>query len=190
MSANDAVDPKLRRKQRWRIGALGAVAAIAIFVGGRQTVAVNDKAAAESDRANRAVTSVDQLCQQVRQLGGTCVVDPATLRGDAGPAGPQGVPGIPGRDGADGATGAVGPSGPPGPTGGPGPTGDAGQPGPIGPAGPAGPAGSAGPPGPAGPAGEAGPAGPACPPGYHPQDVIVVTDKGPQRIAACVANPP
>lgn len=176
-------ESRLRWRSRWRVAAVLVLAAVAIFVGGRQTAAVNDKAASETDRANRAVTSVDQLCQQVRQLGGTCVVDPASLRGDTGPAGPQGIPGMPGRDGFDGASGAVGPSGAPGPIGSQGPTGEAG------PAGPAGAAGPTGPQGPTGPAGEAGPAGPACPAGYHPETLTVVTDKGTQVIAACVVNP-
>lgn len=186
MSTHEAADPKLRRKQRWRIGALVAVAAVAVFIGGRQTAAVNDRATAEQDRANRAVVGVEQLCQQVRQLGGTCVVDPASLRGDTGPAGPQGVPGIPGRDGADGLNGSNGVDGSPGVTG---PAGEQGLTGDTGSTGPAGAAGPAGPQGPTGPAGEAGPAGPACPAGYHAQDVMVVTAQGPQTIAACVADP-
>lgn len=188
MSTHEAVDPKLRRKQRWRIAALCAVAGIAVFVGGRQTAAVTDKATAEQDRANRAVVGVDQLCAQVRQLGGICVVDPASVRGDTGPAGPQGIPGVPGRNGIDGAPGPSGPSGGPGPTGSPGPVGSPGAAGGEGKPGPAGPQGPPGATGPTGPAGQAGPAGPACPAGYHAETVSVVTDKGPRNIAACVAN--
>jgi hypothetical protein len=183
VSAHDTADLKTRRRQWWKIAALCVAAAVALFLGGRQTAGLNDRAEAEQSRADRAVTGVDQLCQQVRQLGGTCVVDPASLRGDTGPAGPQGIPGIPGRDGQDGSPGSPGVNGLPGATG---PVGDQGQAGGEGPQGPAGPAG---PQGPVGPAGEAGPAGPACPAGFHPLAVTVDTDQGPQTIAACVADP-
>lgn len=187
MSAHEnTTDTRLRRRSRWKMAGFIALAIVAALLLGRQTAGLTDRAAAEQDRANRAVTGVDQLCQQVRQLGGQCVVDPASLRGDTGPAGPQGVPGIPGRDGddgVDGAPGSTGPIGPAGPAGDQGPEGDQGE------TGPAGTVGPPGPPGPAGPAGEAGPAGPECPTGYHPQDVTVMTGEGPQVIAACVADP-
>jgi type II secretory pathway pseudopilin PulG len=137
------------------------------------------------DKANHAVTSAEQLCQQVQQLGGTCVVDVSKLRGDAGPAGPEGPagpPGIPGVDGQDGSPGAVGPTGPAGPVG------EQGAIGAQGPAGPSGPTGPVGPAGPTGPPGEAGPAGPACPAGTHAETLNVVTDSGVQAIAACLQD--
>lgn len=152
------------------------------------------KVASAQQQKNTAVTSAEQLCQQVQQMGGTCVVDPKKLRGDPGPAGPvgaQGPAGIPGRNGADG---KPGPTGPPGPTGKDGAQGAAGKdgqngdPGPAGPAGPAGPQGDPGPQGPQGPPGEAGPAGPACPDGTHAETVTVLTTDGPEAIATCVAD--
>jgi hypothetical protein len=76
----------------------------------------SDETQQQAERADRAAVGAEQLCQQVRQLGGVCAVDPASLRGDPGPIGPPGppgVPGVPGRDGVDGAS-IVGPSGAPG----------------------------------------------------------------------------
>lgn len=148
-------------------------AAVVLFLLGRSTVDLTDRAQSEAERADRAVTGVEQACQQVAQLGGVCAVDPDALRGETGPPGPQGPPGpagIPGRDGADGLPGA---QGPPGPQGEPGPAGVQGPPGPA---------------GPTGPQGEAGPAGPACPPGYHAEDLAVLTADGVRTVAACVAD--
>lgn len=149
-------------------------------------VQVNRRAASERSRANTATSSAQQLCQQVRQLGGTCVVDPAQLRGDPGPAGPQGAvgpAGVPGLDGLDGSPGAIGPVGSPGATG------SAGDAGPVGPQGPAGPTGPQGDPGPTGEPGAAGPAGPDCPAGTHPEQTTVLTMSGTQTIQACVVDP-
>jgi collagen triple helix repeat protein len=90
----------------------------------------------QNRRADQAVQSAVQLCQQVRQLGGACVVNPEELRGEPGAQGvpgPQGLPGSNGRDGIDGQPGAQGPQGEPGPAG---PRGDTGSTGPQGPAGP------------------------------------------------------
>jgi hypothetical protein len=113
--------------------------------------------------------AVDQLAQQVRQLGGTPVVQPSQLPGPTGaqgipgpvgPTGPAGVNGLNGSNGAAGRNGANGQNGAAGP---------AGMPGPIGPAGPSGSPGATGPTGPVGPtgpAGSTGPTGPACPAGY------------------------
>jgi hypothetical protein len=132
----------------------------------------------EEQRADAAVSGAEQLCQQVRQYGGACVVDPSTLRGDpgpAGPAGPVGPPGLPGRDGIDGVDGAPGAPGPVGPQGEQGPPGAPGEQGPA---------------GPQGPAGEAGPAGPQCPTGTHPETYTVITDEGPKTVAGCVTDPP
>lgn len=135
----------------------------------------------QSRRADAAVSGVEQLCQQVQQLGRTCVVDPSTLKGDpgpAGPAGPVGPPGIPGQDGSDGRDGAMGPVGLTGPVGPLGPQGKDGAPGAPGPTGP---------PGPQGPAGEAGP---ACPAGTHVETVTVLTLDGPKTMTGCVQDPP
>lgn len=168
-----------RSKRSTAIAIVGALAAGAMVI--LLLTSWNSRAEDEGARADAAVVGAEQLCQQVRQLGGRCVVDPETLKGDPGPAGPQGPigpAGIPGQDGADGVDGLPGPTGPAGPTGAQGPDGAQG------PAGPAGPAG------PTGPAGEAGPAGPSCPTGTHAETVTVLTTDGPVTMAGCVADPP
>lgn len=157
-----------------------------MFFVGLSSARLTNRADAEQNRANSAVTALEQACQQVRQLGGTCVVDPASLRGDTGPAGPQGIPGSEGAPGRDGSDGVDGSPGAPGPEGKQGPTGDRGETGEQGAAGPVGPIG---PQGPQGPAGEAGPAGPECPTGFHAETLTIATLQGPQDIAACVADP-
>lgn len=160
------------RKSGRRNTAAVVLAGLALVALGWMLNALTDRADAEQRRAETAVSGAEQLCQQVRQLGGACVVDPSTLRGDPGPEGPAGPPGIPGQDGEDG---------------------EDGSPGPVGPSGPAGPAGKDGAAGPAGPAGEQGPAGPpgpACPPGTHAETVTVLTDSGPKTIVGCVQDPP
>lgn len=130
-----------------------------------------------SQNAN-AVASADQLCAQVRQLGGTCVVDPESLRGEQGPEGPPGPAGPPGLDGVDGQDGQsiVGPSGPAGPTG------------PAGAQGPAGQDGQSitGEQGSAGPVGPSGPPGPTCPVGWHQEQLTVLAADGPREITTCV----
>ncbi|RSD26341.1 collagen-like domain-containing protein [Amycolatopsis eburnea] len=83
--------------------------------------------------------AIAQLAEQVRQLGGTPVVQPAPA-GATGATGATGVPGLPGRDGKDGAPGqtppclttpqqCVGADGKPGQNGTPGTPGTAGTPG-------------------------------------------------------------
>lgn len=171
----DTSDLRLRRGRRrlvWLTALALAAIVIAYLTGLNQYRRTKD----EQQRADQAATAVDQLCQQVRQLGGTCAVDPDAFRGEPGPEGPpgpQGPPGLPGLDGVDGQDGADGAEGPPGPQG------------PVGPEGPAGPPGPAGP---QGPSGEAGPAGPSCPDGMHAEDLTVVTSDGPRQIRACVAD--
>lgn len=147
--------------------ALGLSAFIAVNVGLGQA---SDETDAANSRADRAAVGADQLCQQVRQLGGVCAIDPASLKGDpgpVGPAGPAGPAGIPGRDGDQGPAGAAGPEGPQGPMGNAGPVGEQG---------------------PQGPQGQAGTAGPACPSGTHVEQLNVLTDHGPATITACVAD--
>lgn len=125
----------------------------------------------EERRADQAVTTAVQLCQQVRDLGGVCVANPDELRGDPGPAGVPGPQGQPGSDGADGDPGPAGPAGPPGE------------------AGLQGPPGEQGPTGLQGPAGQAGPAGPQCPLGTHPETYTVLTTDGPKTMVGCVSDP-
>lgn len=168
----DTADLRLRRGRR-RVVLLAILALAAIVVAYLTGANQYQRTRTEQERADQAATAVEQLCAQVRQLGGTCAVDPEEFRGEPGPegpSGPAGPPGLPGRDGTDGADGAPGSSGP------------------AGPAGPMGPAGPPGPQGPQGPAGEAGPAGPTCPDGTHVEDLVVVTDAGPRQIRACVVD--
>jgi hypothetical protein len=169
-----------RRSKRTAVVAVAvALAAFALVVW--LLTQWNTRAEDEGARADAAVVGAEQLCQQVRQLGGRCVVDPETLKGDTGPAGPQGPigpAGNTGQDGTDGMNGLPGPTGPAGPVGVPGPDGAQG------------PAGAAGPAGPQGPAGEAGPAGPTCPAGTHAETVEVLTTGGVVTMAGCVKDPP
>ncbi len=44
----------------------------------------------QEQRADQNFYTAVQLCEQVRQLGGACVVDPETLRGEPGVPGPAG----------------------------------------------------------------------------------------------------
>lgn len=110
----------------------------------------------EEQRANVATSTAVQLCEQVRQLGGACVVDPSQLRGEPGVQGIPGLPGRDGKDGRDGVDGSPGPAGSPGPQGVQGERGETGQPGAT---------------------GATGPAGPACPDGYHLEEVRPPLDK-------------
>jgi len=177
----EALHRTIRRSGRKRTvmaALVGAIAGGVLFWG---LSSLSSRADTETSRADAAVSGAEQLCQQVRQLGAACVVDPSTLKGDPGPAGPEGPvgpPGIPGRDGENGGVGPVGPTGPVGPGGAAGKDGEQGEQGPAGPVGPV------------GPAGEAGPAGPACPTGTHPETVTVLTTDGPKTLAGCVQDPP
>lgn len=113
---------------------------------------------AEQHRAEKAEQAVDELCAQVRRMGGICVVDPNQIRGPRGDRG------------------AAGPAGKTGPTG------PSGSPGPVGPSGPAGPQGDTGG---RGPQGEPGP---TCPSGWHEQTFRIHTDQGWVSVLACVKN--
>ena len=150
---------------------VGIITLVTVACGLWLLVKMVDRTESEGERADQAVQTAVQLCEQVRALGGACVVDPKELRGDPGPAGMPGPQGPPGADGADGAAGLPGPVGPPGVQG---------------PDGAAGPTGPQGPAGPEGPAGEAGPAGPTCPPGTHAETVTVVTTGGLATMDVCV----
>lgn len=108
----------MHRKQRRRFW-LGTAAAIlaGVIVGGTGTALVQ-AVNREEEKAEQATAAVDQLCGQVRALGGVCVVDPEDLRGEAGPAGPPGPPVrlvLPGRRGSVGCADRSGIADPPGP---------------------------------------------------------------------------
>lgn len=147
-----------------------------------------EETAAERDEA---VAVAEDLCAQIENQGWTCVHDPDSLRGEAGPEGPPGEPGPTGPTGADGEPGSPGPSGEPGPAGEPGPTGPAGPPGADGAdgaPGEPGPAGPQGEPGPAGPSGATGSPGPTCPEGYETETHTVMTAEGPREAVVCVSQ--
>ncbi|MFD2421681.1 hypothetical protein [Amycolatopsis pigmentata] len=114
---------------------------------------------------NETATQAQQLAQQVRSMGGTPVVEPAS----PGPQGPQGLKGDTGATGASGAQGPAGPPGPQGLTGATGPAGPSGAPGVNGQNGTDGATGATGPQGPQGATGPQGPAGPQGPPGPQGQ---------------------
>lgn len=178
----------MHRKQRRRAW-LGAAAAIlaGVIVGGTGTALVS-AINREEEKAEQAVSAVDQLCGQVRALGGVCVVDPEDLRGEPGPAGQPGPPGSKGDrgpQGVPGVQGVRGPQGEPGPPGGPGPQGVPGVQGVQGEPGEPGQQGDQGEPGPKGEQGEQGPPGPTCPDGWAEEELTVLTDDGVRRILAC-----
>lgn len=122
---------------------------------------VNRQREAETSRADIATYTAEQLCEQVRQMGAICVIDPADLpkgdRGEPGPMGPRGERGL------------TGPEGPPGP------------PGIDGAAGPSGPAG------PPGQDGQDGAPGPSCPAGWHLAEVNILTKPNSwQTVLVCI----
>lgn len=148
-----------RRQVLLAVAAAGLALALLIYI--TWAVAHLDQAAAqESHRADLATYTAEQLCEQVRQMGAICVIDPADLpkgdRGEPGPAGPRGDRGLPGDPG---------PSGPPGPT-------TQGEP---------------GPPGPPGIDGQDGQPGPACPDGWHLTQLTILTKPGSwQTVLVCI----
>jgi hypothetical protein len=155
-------------------GAFVLVAVLLLLVFSASRAANHAARTAQRDNAVNH-QAVNQLAQQVRQMGGTPVVQPSQLPGPSGAPGLQGIPGPAGASGAPGPSGAPGASGAPGRAGAsgavgaqgiPGAPGAQGSPGPVGPSGPPGPSGEPGPSGPSGPSGATGPAGPACPAGY------------------------
>jgi hypothetical protein len=105
--------------------------------------------------------------------------------GSNGANGINGLDGLPGGIGPSGLPGLPGETGVPGPQGEPGLQGAAGAPGPAGADGAAGPAGPQGEQGPQGATGPQGPPGPTCPEGSSPEEIVVLTDDGPETITAC-----
>lgn len=71
---------------------VAVITAAALSLGGYSLAAFQLRANEQAERVDEAVTAVDQLCAQVRELGGYCIVDPADLRGEPGPEGPPGPP--------------------------------------------------------------------------------------------------
>lgn len=136
---------------------------------------------AETDTAmsKAALSAVNDLADQVRDLGGTPVVEPSELPTPApGAPGPQGIRG---DTGPAGATGATGPRGLRGLMGLPGPIGPAGPQGVKGDTGPAGPAGADGQNGHDGADGAPGATGPA---GY-PDSFTIALGNGQGNVLTC-----
>lgn len=135
------------------IGVLIAFGLNAIQEGNARADQQDAEIAALQARANAAVVTAEQLCEQVKAMGRACVQDPASLRGEKGDPGAAGAPGrgvadqqcVSGRwrvsytDGAvDYDAGPCAEPGLPGASGAPGKDGADGQDGVQGPAGPAG----------------------------------------------------
>lgn len=93
----------MRRHRRldWIVWTVLAALGVALALGAnalRENSARADEQEAQiaalQAQANAAVSTADQLCQQVRALGKVCVQDPAELpRGEQGEPGVQGPPG-------------------------------------------------------------------------------------------------
>lgn len=155
----------------------------------RNTFHSERKAEVQSQVANTAIGAAESLCQQVRALGGSCVVEPSSL---PSPAAVPGPPGPPGRPGPPGPIGPM-PSPVPGPRGSPGANATP-LPGPPGPPGPPGemaspvpgPPGQDGAPGKDGKDGAPGAPGPLCPPGYLAEPVQI----NERLYLLCAALPP
>lgn len=145
-----------RIPRRLMIGITAVVVLAALALGAGITASalqVDD----ESTRADAAVTTAEDLCDQVEAMGGECVRDPDKLEGTPGAEGPPGPAGrgidymdcvegvlvvvytdgsadrfgdchaADGEAGTDGEDGEPGADGEPGPSGPPGPTGPAGE---------------------------------------------------------------
>lgn len=158
-------EPGSTKRRRDVVTVIFAILVSLLLAGGMGSVALVWQRLDRSERNQAA------LAAQVKQLGGTPVVEPkAGERGDAGPQGP------PGPAGPEGPVGPRGPQGPIGITGQTprcilepsrcvGPKGDAGAAGAAGKDGSQGPAGQKGEPGAAGQTGPQGPVGPQGDPG-------------------------
>ena len=114
----ELLEPEMRKRNRRRSVIVLIVTALLFGLLGYNVARLGQYADWETRRANVATYTAEQLCEQVRQMGAVCVVDPADL-----PQGDRGEPGAIGPQGRQGAQGDPGPSGPPGS---PGPEGPAG----------------------------------------------------------------
>lgn len=148
----DKLDGLMRTRARHRLPVL--VAAMAVVFGLLFYIAwtvsqLDGYATQQRNRANVATYTAEQLCDQVREMGAICVLDPAALpqgeRGEPGATGPRGERGFPGDPGPSGSPGPVGPAGPPGPQG---------------------------------TDGADGAPGPTCPDGWHLTQVTILTKPG------------
>jgi len=83
---------------RWLLLAMILGTVIALGLGIYSFVEIQQQAERERQRANEAVATAEELCEQVRALGRECVRDPDQLRGDPGPAGERGPAGPPPSD--------------------------------------------------------------------------------------------
>jgi len=134
----ELLEPALAKRTKRRAFIALTLTALLFALLGYTIARLEQYAERETQRADVATYTAEQLCEQVRAMGAICVIDPADLpqgeRGEAGPMGPQGP---------RGAQGEPGPSGPAGLPGVQGEQGIQGEQGPQGERGPAGPAGIA-----------------------------------------------
>ena len=114
----ELLEPTISKRARRRAVIVLILTALLFALLGYTVARLGQHADWETRRANVATVTAEQLCEQVRQMGAICVVDPADLpQGDRGEAGPMGLQGEQGRQGAQGDPGPSGPSGSPGPEG-------------------------------------------------------------------------
>jgi hypothetical protein len=92
---------------RWLLVAMILGTIIALGLGIYSFVEIQQQAERERLRANEAVATAEELCEQVRALGRECVKDPDQLRGETGPAGERGPIGPAGPPPSDGAVRAA-----------------------------------------------------------------------------------
>ena len=116
----ELLEPTISKRARRRAVIVLILTALLFALLGYTVARLGQHADWETNRANVATVTAEQLCEQVRQMGAICVVDPADLpQGDRGEAGPmglqgkQGEQGVPGPSGPPGSPGAEGPQGPP-----------------------------------------------------------------------------
>jgi len=77
---------------RWLLLTIMLIAVASLALGIYSFVKIHQQADLEKARANEAVATAEELCEQVRALGRECVKDPEALRGETGPAGERGPP--------------------------------------------------------------------------------------------------
>lgn len=104
--------PQWSKVIRSRVVLIGLLIVVAVSLGTIAWHQFSSHASSETNRADQATVSAEQLCEQVRSLGAICVVDPSTLPkgppGDTGATGAAGAPGGTGQTGRTGARGATG----------------------------------------------------------------------------------
>jgi hypothetical protein len=173
------VDPAAANAVHWPVRLIVTLAAVflacaatvaTVLIAQHNTITgMGDTIANLSNEASSNAAVSQRLAEQIRQLGATPVVQPATgPQGSTGATGPQGVPGRDGAQGPPGHDGAPGAQGTPGQDGAQGTPGVAGENGKNGSDGKDGAPGAQGPPGQDGTPGATGATGPQGQPGQPP----------------------